>query len=91
MLGFKREKSECKLLQSQIAIMQEIFESIDKYNDGILRRSQFIMALRTDERIVDFIDVDAVKVPYSQRILTLDEVFVEIEKDEMFETATLGK
>ena len=49
------------------------------------------MALRTDERIVDFIDVDAVKVPYSQRILTLDEVFVEIEKDEMFETATLGK
>lgn len=49
------------------------------------------MALRTDERIVDFIDVDAVKVPYSQRILTLDDVFIEIEKDEMFETASLGK
>lgn len=52
------------------------------------------MALRTDERIVEFIDVDAVKVPYSNRILTLDDVFVEIEKDErnfvnqedMFET-----
>jgi hypothetical protein len=80
--GFKREKSECKLLQSQIAIMQDIFEQLDKYNDGILRRSQFVMAMRTDERIVDFIDVDAVKVPYSQRILTLDEVFVEVEKDE---------
>jgi hypothetical protein len=74
--------------------MQEIFETLDKYNDGILRRSQFIMALRTDERIVEFIDVDAVKVPYSNRILTLDDVFVEIEKDErnfvnqedMFET-----
>ncbi len=24
--GFKREKSECVLLQSQIAIMQEIFD-----------------------------------------------------------------
>lgn len=75
--------------------MQEIFETLDKYNDGILRRGQFIMALRTDERIVEFIDADAVKVPYSNRILTLDEVFVEIEKDErnffnqgdMFETS----
>lgn len=74
--------------------MQEIFETLDKYNDGILRRGQFIMALRTDERIVEFIDVDAVKVPYSNRILSLDDVFVEIEKDErnfvnqgdMFET-----
>ncbi len=71
--------------------MQEIFEFLDKYNDGILRRSDFIMALRTDERIVEFIDVDAVQVPYSKKILTLDEVFMEIEKDEMYETAQLGK
>lgn len=49
------------------------------------------MALRTDERIVEFIDVDAVKVPYSKRILTLDEVLQEVEKDEMYETAHLGK
>jgi hypothetical protein len=91
LFGFKREKSECKLLQSQIAIMQEIYETLDKYNDGILRRSQYIMALRTDERIVEFIDVDAVKVPYSKRILTLDEVLQEVEKDEMYETAHLGK
>jgi len=71
--------------------MQEIFEALDKFNDGILRRQQFIMALRCDERIVEFIDVDAVKVPYSKRVLTLDEVFVEVEKDEMYETAQLGK
>ena len=45
------------------------------------------MALRTDERIVEFIDVDAVKVPYSLRVLTLDEIFIEVEKDEMYETA----
>jgi hypothetical protein len=43
------------------------------------------MALRTDERVVEFIDVDAVKVPYSNRVLTLDDVLVEIEKDEVFE------
>lgn len=52
--------------------MQEIFEAMDKYKDKILRRSEFIMALRTDERVVEFIDVDAVKVPYSTKILTLD-------------------
>lgn len=65
--------------------MQEIFEAMDKYKDKILRRTEYLMALRTDERVVEFIDVDAVKVPYSNRILTLDDVFVEIEKDEVFE------
>lgn len=58
---------------------------MDKYKDKILRRTEYLMALRTDERVVEFIDVDAVKVPYSNRILTLDDVFVEIEKDEVFE------
>ena len=42
--------------------MKEVFERIDKYNDQIVKRSDFIMALRIDERFVDFIDVDAVKV-----------------------------
>lgn len=65
--------------------MQEIFEAMDKYKDKILRRSEYLMSLRTDERVVEFIDVDAVRVPYSNRILTLDEIFSEIEKDEMFE------
>ena len=36
-------------------------------------------------------DVDAVKVAYSKRVLTLDEVFAEVEKDETYETAGLGK
>jgi hypothetical protein len=71
--------------------MQEIFESLDRFKDGILRRSQFIMALRCDERIVEFIDVDAVKVAYSKRVLTLEEVFSEVEKDETYEAAGLGK
>ena len=65
---------------------------MDKYNDKILRRGDFLMSLRTDERVVEFIDVDAVKVPYSKsRILTLDEVFAEIEKDEVYELTQMGK
>lgn len=44
------------------------------------------MKLRTDERVVDFIDADAVKLPYTtNRTLTLDEILAEIEKDEMYE------
>lgn len=49
---------------------------MDKYNDGILRRYQFIMQLRTDERVVGFIDADAVQLAGSSKVLTLDEVLV---------------
>ena len=49
------------------------------------------MQLRTDERVVDFIDVDAVKLPYSKKTLTLDEILTEVEKDELFELTQLGK
>lgn len=71
--------------------MNEIFEALDKYSDKILRRSEYIMALRTDERVVEFIDVDAVKAPYTNQVLTLDEILVEIERDEMYEMVKLGK
>ena len=40
--------------------MEEIYKSLDKYNDKILKRSEYLMRLRTDEKVVDFIDVDAV-------------------------------
>lgn len=44
------------------------------------------MVLRTDERIVDFIDLDAVNVAAAKpKVLTFDQVLVEIEKDEMYE------
>jgi len=66
--------------------MREVYESLDKYNDQILKRSEFLMALRTDERVVDFIDVDAVKVAGAKdKVLTLDNVLEEVERDEMYE------
>jgi len=40
--------------------MKEIYESLDKYDDKILQRSNLIMKLRTDERVVDFVDAEAV-------------------------------
>jgi hypothetical protein len=71
--------------------MSEIFEAMDKYKDKILKRSEYIMALRTDERVVEFIDVDAVQIPYSNKRLTLDQILEEIERDELYEIAQLGK
>lgn len=52
----EREKSELLLLPSQVQIMKEVFERCDKYKDFILRRSELILALRTDDLVVDFVD-----------------------------------
>jgi hypothetical protein len=65
--------------------MKDLFDRIDKYQEGILKRSDFVMALRTDPKVIDFIDCEAVKIPYSVLTLTLDSVLLEIEKDEQFE------
>jgi len=65
--------------------MREVFERLDKYNEGILRRSDFVMGLRTDARVIDFIDCDAVKKAYSNSIMTLDAILLEIEKDERYD------
>lgn len=71
--GNTREKSVCLLLPSHIEIMRDIFVRCDKYNDQILKRSSILMQMRTEQLIVDFIDVEAVKVASSkQKILTLD-------------------
>lgn len=65
--------------------MKEVFERLDKYNEGILRRSDFVMALRMDVRVIDFIDCDSVKKAYSNSVMTLDAVLLEIEKDERYD------
>ena len=40
--------------------MKDVFERTDKYKDYILKRSDLLMALRTDDLVVDFVDADAV-------------------------------
>jgi len=85
--GFSREKSKNLLLNSQIEVMREVFERLDKYNEGILRRSDFVLALRTDARVIDFIGCEALKKAYSVNMLSLDAVLLEIEKDERYDQA----
>ena len=91
-LGISREKSKCLLLPSQIQTMKEEFEKMDKYSDGILKRAEFIKHLRMDMKVVDFIDADAVRVAsQKEKILKLDQVFYEIERDEMYEMMQMSK
>jgi hypothetical protein len=72
--------------------MKEVFEREDKYKDFILKRCDFLMALRTDCAVVDCVDVDAVRVnDHKKTVLTLDQVLVEVERDEMYEQQVIGK
>ena len=44
------------------------------------------MELRTDELVVEYINVEAVNVAAAKpKILTLDQVLIEVEKDEHYE------
>lgn len=61
-LGLSREKSKMLLLPSQIETMKQEYEVLDKYQDGILKRGEFIKHLRMDMKVVDFIDAEAVRV-----------------------------
>jgi hypothetical protein len=79
------------MLSSQIEIMKEVFDRLDKYDEGILRRSDFVMGLRTDVKVIDFIDCDAIKKAYTNSIMTLDAILLEIEKDERFEQSKTKK
>ena len=89
--GFSREKSKNLLLPSQVEVMRQVFDGLDKYNEGILRRRDFIMALRTDHEVVSFFDCEALKKAYSTSTLTLDAVLLEMEKDENYELANQSK
>lgn len=71
--------------------MEEVFKRLDKYEEGILRRRDFVMALRTEPRVIDFIDCDAVRKAYSTTVLSLDAVLLEIEKDERYDEGNLAK
>jgi len=42
--------------------MKSEYEALDDMNFQVLKRREFITRLRTEARIVDFIDAEAVKV-----------------------------
>ena len=70
------------LLESHIGLLEELFEKMDKYQDFILIRSDFIYGLRNDEQVKMFIHNPAVQLPKTRKTLTFDEVLCEIEHEQ---------
>ena len=78
------------LLPSHLEICRDVFCEMDRHGDEILKRTDFVMHLRTDPRVVEFVDADAVKVGKG-KVLTFDNVLGEVEKDEMYENMHRSK
>lgn len=73
-LDIFKNKPKCLLLDSHIALLEELFNKMDKYEDYILIRLDFIHALRNDEKVKLFLNNPAVKLPKTRKTLTFDEV-----------------
>ena len=52
--------------------MCDIYKDLDSYNDGILKWTDYIKALRTDEKVVSFIDAEAVRIPHLRKKVNID-------------------
>lgn len=73
-LDIFKNKPKCLLLDSHFALLEEIFNKLDKYEDFILIRGDFLYALRQDEQVKLFLDKPAVKLAKSRKTLTFDDV-----------------
>lgn len=79
-------KSRCKLQLSYVQIMLQVFKDTDKYNDGILRRTDYVEALRQDKTVQSFLEHEAIKLDRKTK-LTVDEVLREFDKDQYLHAA----
>lgn len=75
------KRPECKLQLSHVEIMKQVFKDTDKYNDGILRRHDFVNALIENKVVQTFLTHDAIKFDRKTK-LTVEEVLREFEKDQ---------
>lgn len=60
--------------------MKEVFIQTDKYKDEIIKRTDFIQALKENKNIKTFLNEEAIRIDKNK--LTLDEVLREFEKDQ---------
>lgn len=73
-LDIFKNKPKCLLLESHMVLLEEIFETLDKYDDFILIREDYIFALRNNPEVKMFINKPAVQMPKSRKTLTFDEI-----------------
>jgi hypothetical protein len=73
-LDIFKNRPKCLLLDSHVALLDELFTTMDKYDDFILIRRDFLHALRNDDRIKMFLHQPAVQLPKNRKKITFDEV-----------------
>ena len=66
--------------------MHQVFKDTDKFNDGILRRTDYVEALRQDKTVQSFLEHKAIKLDRKTQ-LTINEVLCEFEKDQYLHVA----
>ncbi|CAG9319563.1 unnamed protein product [Blepharisma stoltei] len=70
----------CLLTNKQMQILEEVFFNRDEYEDKVLKRYDFIDALKQDERVIKILHVDAIKLGPFQT-LNLETMLNFIEND----------
>ena len=78
-------KSESKwvLQNSHMALLFEIFKETDKHNDLVIKRTDFVTAVRSNKFVQKFLDEEAVIIDRKTK-LTLEDILRDFEKDQHF-------
>ena len=73
-------------MPSHIATLKNVYDQVDKYKEGIVKRTDFLLKLRTSDAVVNFMGNDAVRTRGTKpKFYTLDQIITECEKDEMYQ------
>ena len=71
------------LQNSHIAILKEIFNEVDRYNDLIISRHDFASAVRNNKTVQKFIDEEAVRIDKKTK-LSLENILHDFEQEQYY-------
>ncbi|KAL4467669.1 hypothetical protein ABPG74_013004 [Tetrahymena malaccensis] len=74
--------STCLLQAEHLRIMRELFIDLDKHNDMIVSRKQYVEKLRSDVRIVKILHLPALYMPSIDKTMNVDRVLYRIEQEQ---------
>ena len=61
--------------------MHQVFKETDRFNDQIVKRSDFIDNLKENKAVQSFLEKDAIKIDRKHK-LSVDEILKEIHRDQ---------
>ena len=73
-------ENTCLLDNKELIIMKELFNEVDMHQDGVVSRALLTEKLRNDRRIAKKLEFQALYLPAIDKVLTLNQVFKQIEQ-----------